>query len=58
MKFSLLWKAKMKVYDEKLNSKQKRNGRGVGEPIAKFEYSIRRNVLRKMMQPKWSWPKK
>lgn len=47
----------MKIYKTKFRGSSKR-GKGEEEeeeePIAKFEYSIRRNVLRKMMQPKWS----
>ena len=60
MKFLLFMKgAKMRIYDEKQNFTQKRRAERVasggrvdaaGEPIAKFEYSIRHNVLRKMMQ--------
>lgn len=46
----------MKIYKTKFRGSSK-GGKGEEkeeEPIAKFEYSIRRNVLRKMMQPKWS----
>lgn len=47
---------KMKIYKTKFrgSSKGRKRKEEEEEPIAKFEYSIRRNVLRKMMQPKWS----
>ena len=48
---NLRWKTKFHAKKKKERRKKKGGEReAAGEPIAKFEYSIRHNVLRKMMQ--------